>query len=219
MTGRTYKTFQDFSNVTRADAFDQILQSLVTDGWTVASSSKETGVITCWAQPRFSKGETESQNVVIRDKGAAGIRVELTYLAPAMAIVNTSKVQNGYCKIMENVQSAQKKSSDKPPSKPPEEVKPVPPKPEPKPSPPPQPPLRKTTVIVPSENLREGPGTNYKIIGKVNMGTSMAILEEKGSWLRVRLEDGTQAWIWKESSAEGSTKPSTPIKKAPGDPM
>jgi len=31
----------------------------------------------------------------------------------------------------------------------------------------------------------------------------MAILEEKGSWLRVRLEDGAEAWIWKASTAEG----------------
>jgi uncharacterized protein YgiM (DUF1202 family) len=110
---------------------------------------------------------------------------------------------------MENVQSAQKKSPDKPPSKLPEEPKPIPPKPGPKVSPPPEPSLGKTVVIVPSENLRQTP--NGKVIGKASKGTSLEILEEKGGWLRVRLEDGTKAWIWRTSTAAGS--------KAPGDPM
>jgi curli biogenesis system outer membrane secretion channel CsgG len=68
---------------------------------------------------------------------------------------------------------------------------------------------RVTQVTKSVENLREGPGTNYKIIGNVNKGTSMAILEEKGNWLRVRLEDGTEAWIWKLSTSEAP-------KKSPG---
>jgi curli biogenesis system outer membrane secretion channel CsgG len=66
----------------------------------------------------------------------------------------------------------------------------------------PPPPLRVTQVTEPSENLRAAP--NGKIIGKVTKGTSLGILEEKGNWLRVRLEDGTEAWIWKASTGEGS---------------
>jgi len=57
--------------------------------------------------------------------------------------------------------------------------------------------------------LRDGPGG--KIIAKVPKGTSLAILEDKGNWLRVRLEDGTEAWIWKKSTSEGSkTSPPPP---------
>ena len=107
-TSRTIKTFQDFSNVSKAAAFDQLVPALASDGWTIASSSKETGVITSWAKPNYAEGETESLNAVIRDKGTAGIRVELTYIAPAMAIVPASTLHDGFCKYMADVKSASK---------------------------------------------------------------------------------------------------------------
>jgi len=71
----------------------------------------------------------------------------------------------------------------------------------------PEPPPRITQVTVPIENLRDGPAG--KIIGKVKKGTPLAIFEDKGKWLRVRLEDGTEAWIWKLSTSEAP-------KKSPG---
>jgi curli biogenesis system outer membrane secretion channel CsgG len=75
----------------------------------------------------------------------------------------------------------------------------------------PPPPLRVTQVTEPSENLRATP--NGKIIGKVTKGTSLGILEEKGSWLRVRLEDGTEAWIWKASTGEAAKSTPKPKEK------
>jgi hypothetical protein len=107
-TSRTFRTYQDFSGVTRAAAFDQIVPALAGDGWTVTSSDKGTGVITSWAKPNYAQGETESLNAVIRNKGAAGIRVEFTYIAPALAIVPESQLQKGFCKYMADVQSASK---------------------------------------------------------------------------------------------------------------
>jgi len=74
--------------------------------------------------------------------------------------------------------------------------------------------VRVTQVTVPSENLRDAPAG--KIIGKVPKGTSLAILEEKGNWLRVRLEDGREAWIWKASTSEEaktSPPPATTVPK------
>jgi hypothetical protein len=46
--------------------------------------------------------------VVVRDKGAAGIRVELTYVAPAMAVVPESALHDQFCKILADVESARK---------------------------------------------------------------------------------------------------------------
>jgi curli biogenesis system outer membrane secretion channel CsgG len=84
---------------------------------------------------------------------------------------------------------------------------------------PPEQPLRTTQVTVSIENLREKP--QGKIIGKVNKGTTLIILEEIEKWLRVRLEDGREAWIWKASTSVGSktpsssSKPTTPKVKSP----
>lgn len=68
-------------------------------------------------------------------------------------------------------------------------------------------------TATPDENLRDGPGG--KIIGKVKKDTSLTILEEKENWLHVRLEDGTESWIWKASTSEApkSSTPAPPKKK------
>ncbi len=50
-------------------------------------------------------------------------------------------------------------------------------------------------------NLREGPGTSYKNVGSIKQGTSMALLEERGDWLRVRLSDRREGWV----SRQGTT--------------
>lgn len=87
------------------------------------------------------------------------------------------------------------------------------------PSPPPvvtpSPPLRVTQVIWNNVNLRKGPGTNYKIIGNVKKGTSLKIFEVKGDWLRLRLNDGSEAWIIKLATSEGSHSSPSPSPPKP----
>ena len=112
-----------------------------------------------------------------------------------------------------------------PPAPPPRDLpKPQPPKVQPEvtspPQPPavtPKPPLRIVQVVWAYVNLREGPGTNYKVIGNVKKGTSLKILETKGDWLRVRREDGTEAWVSRlaTSEAPGAHSSPPPPKPAP----
>ncbi|MGZ3494406.1 MAG: SH3 domain-containing protein [Thermodesulfobacteriota bacterium] len=114
-----------------------------------------------------------------------------------------------------------------PPPPPPKETpKPPPPKVQPEVSPPPQAPivvpkpiLRVAKVVWANVNLREGPGTNYRVIGNAKKGTSLKILEAKGDWLRIRLEDGTEAWVNRlatsEASGSNSSPPPTPPKPTP----
>lgn len=105
---------------------------------------------------------------------------------------------------------------------PPKEIpKPPPPKvqpevmlPPPPPTVPPKPPLRVTQVVWDFANLREGPGTNHKVIGNVKKGTSLKILEVKGDWLHVRIENGKEAWVSKLATSEApKAPPSTPPPK------
>jgi curli biogenesis system outer membrane secretion channel CsgG len=70
----------------------------------------------------------------------------------------------------------------------------------------PEPAHRTTQVIWASVNLREGPGTKYKVIGNIKKGTSLIILEEQGDWLFVRLEDGKEAWVSKKATSEATKK-------------
>ena len=58
-------------------------------------------------------------------------------------------------------------------------------------------------------NLREGPGIQYKIIGKAHMKTSFRIQAEKAGWLRVKLENGSEGWMSKKAvTLDSHTTPS-----------
>jgi curli biogenesis system outer membrane secretion channel CsgG len=85
----------------------------------------------------------------------------------------------------------------------------------PKATPPPPPsPLRTTRVTWNSVNLRQGPGTSYKVIGNAKKGTSLKILEVNGDWLCVRLENGSTAWVSKMATSE-APKPHEAPKPPP----
>ena len=111
----------------------------------------------------------------------------------------------------------QPKKEETPDSRPAPEppLKPAPPAVSPSVSEPPRvtlpsplPPLRTTKVVWDSVNLREGPGLNYRVIGNAKKGTSLAVLEDRGNWLRVRLQDGSEAWVSKAATSEAPKPPS-----------
>lgn len=74
-------------------------------------------------------------------------------------------------------------------------------------------PYRSAHIVWSYVNLREGPGMNYKVIGTVKKGTSVTILEEKGNWFRVRLENGKEAWVSKAATSETPQPPPPPSSK------
>jgi curli biogenesis system outer membrane secretion channel CsgG len=50
-------------------------------------------------------------------------------------------------------------------------------------------------VKISSANVREGPGSSFKVLTTVNKGAKLPVLERKRSWYRVKLEDGKEGWI------------------------
>ncbi len=59
-------------------------------------------------------------------------------------------------------------------------------------------------------NLRDGPGTQYKTVGKAYKKNSFGILAEKPGWLRVRLENGTEGWMSKKAVTSDASTTSSP---------
>ena len=53
------------------------------------------------------------------------------------------------------------------------------------------------TVKVATLNLRQGPGTNYPVVGKLTQGTQAAIIGRNaaGDWYQVRPTDGSTGWV------------------------
>jgi len=70
------------------------------------------------------------------------------------------------------------------------------------PTAPPGQPTQIVYVIWPTVSLREGPGTDFKTLSQIKKGTALSVLEEKGQWFRVRLEDGKEGWVGKATTSE-----------------
>jgi hypothetical protein len=199
--GQTVKSFQEFPNASKNPTFTYLVTKISSLGYKVNASDRESGLISASKAVAAIKatGGTNDLNAVLTPLDPTGIRVELTYHAGVYGDISPAAARKEFCSILEGVPADKKPVA----AKPAEEVKPIPAaQPEAKQPPSTQPSLRNTTVIVPSENLRQTP--KGKIIGKVNKGISLGVLEEQDKWLRVRLEDGTEAWIWKASTSGGN---------------
>ena len=47
-------------------------------------------------------------------------------------------------------------------------------------------------------NIREGPGTNYRIIGEVKKGVQLELIEPQVEWVKVKLPDGNIGWVFRK---------------------
>lgn len=56
--------------------------------------------------------------------------------------------------------------------------------------------VKELTVIVDVANVREEPGTEYKIIGKAKKGEKLKQLDEKEGWFKVKIPNGQIGWIY-----------------------
>lgn len=54
---------------------------------------------------------------------------------------------------------------------------------------------QKITVLNNGTNLREGPGTNFPVIGRANQGDSFQVLKTEGDWFQIALSNGKTAYI------------------------
>ncbi|MFE0014094.1 SH3 domain-containing protein [Mesorhizobium sp. NPDC059054] len=62
-----------------------------------------------------------------------------------------------------------------------------------------EPAIRYTKTMV---NLREGPGTKFAVITVVPKGVNVAVLESKGVWCRVKVDENTTGWMANSTIAE-----------------
>lgn len=146
--------------------------------------------------------------------GCAGVKTEQKSEQPAPSLMEEKVDQS------KKEESPPPQPIQEPPPQPAVTTAPPPALESPKTTRPPEPllpsptPLRTTKIAWDSVNLREGPGTNYKVVGNVKKGTSLSVLEDKGSWLRIRLQNGSEAWVSKAATSE-ALKPSPAITSKP----
>jgi hypothetical protein len=220
-SGRVYKTWVKYENLDFKKGFDAALTAIQAHKdqgtSTIISSDRQSGVIRA-----EMASEAEQQIFVPVEIRLVNEKTSVTVHVSS----NASKASDpaNFCKFFGEFEKQVKKTKASlpvkqivvPPKKPLEQEKEVappapPPAPAPKPglspSPPPRTVHHRTQVLWAYVNLREGPGTNYRVIGQVKRGVSLEILEENGGWLHSRLEGGMEGWVSKAATSDGYKPP------------
>jgi hypothetical protein len=225
---RVYKTWVKYSPLDYNKGFDTAVVAVKTNGYTMTSTDRGSGII---------HAEILSQK---EDRKTYPIEIKLVKEESSLIVHLSSSSAGGdsgkecFCSFYHEFEKSLKRSQPVPAAKralpaPKKSIEPEkassPPSPPPvveapKTFSPPAPPpnlLPKTRVAWAKVNLREGPGTKYKVVGKVTKGTSLTILEEKEGWYHVRLESGKEAWITKSGTSDGA-KAQPPSVSSPSPP-
>jgi hypothetical protein len=241
---QVYKTWVKYDSLDYKKGFDAVITTVKTRGYRMIDMDREAGTISA---------EMPSGT---QDQKTYPVDIKLVKEKTALTVNLSSKSASGdsgqecFCNFYQGFEksakralvASQPKQGPLPTKKPAEPEKgsatATPPsvataKPSPSPSTPPpsNASLPQAEVRWAYVNLREGPGTNYKVVRTAKKGTSLAILEEKKDWLHVRLEDGKEAWVSKAATSKGlkaspslpppppSPSPATPDSPKPKSPM
>jgi hypothetical protein len=224
IAGRVYKTWVKYDPLDFKKGFDAALTAIQAHRDravpTIISSDRQSGVI------RAEMGSEADQQILVP--------VEIRLVKEKTSVTvhlssNSSKASDpaNFCKFFGEFEKQVKRTTVPPspkqivapPKRPPEQEK----EPAPSPSPPAPPPKPASSSSLPPRtvppraqvlwtyvNLREGPGTNYRVIGQVKRGVSLEILEENGGWLRCRLEGGREGWMSRAATLDGKKTPPPP---------
>jgi hypothetical protein len=226
-----HKTWVKYEALDYDKAFDAALFSLQNNGHSVTATDRARGTI----HGEVAAGQREQSSSppcpvdVKITKESASLIVTLSF-----KVAGKDKGLGNLCRFYEEFESLVKKiPSPTPPGEapkpPPRPIRPTlakveaphtpvakdkaVPSPRPSPSPSGSLPLRVTEVAWSSVNLREGPGMNYRVVGSAKKSTPLRILDEKGGWLHVRLEDGKEVWV--STSATLETAKAAPASSPP----
>lgn len=104
--GEMFRTYQEFTGVDKAKAFEQILQSILsTPNMVITSSSKETGTIS--GQGSFSPvlggaPKPAPLGVSFKDLPSGSFGVNIQFNVPSGTVAKKKMVQEEFCTILDS---------------------------------------------------------------------------------------------------------------------
>jgi hypothetical protein len=108
MTGKQFRTFEDFSSISKAGAFDSLVATIASTGYQITSSSKDSGIISAnQAVTSYTgkSGKTVPLNAVITTVSGK-TRVELVFTLSGGLATSADALQEEFCRILSTVSSA-----------------------------------------------------------------------------------------------------------------
>jgi hypothetical protein len=103
LTGKKSTTWVQYSSTAKIDAFTRLYATLAKDGWNIASSDKDAGVISATQAVTFGKGSVAPLTVVVETDGA-GSKVTMTFSVAGGQHANTDSVKSKMCSYLTAVE-------------------------------------------------------------------------------------------------------------------
>jgi hypothetical protein len=234
LINRVYKTWVTYDPLDYKKGFDAVLATLKSGGSQTISADRDSGTISTEMTFGNEKKKTYPVEIkLVKEKSSLKVNLSSKSASGDSGKEGFCSFYNEFEKSVKRLQPAPSAKHASPPPKKPVEKPVEAKKSEPPPSPPPaSPPVRETPIVSspPSAlskdlpqtevvwtlvNLREGPGMNYKVLGKVKRGAPLAVLGEQRGWLHVLTEDGKEVWIFKKATSEKREAAPTPVSPPP----
>ncbi|MGC2425009.1 MAG: hypothetical protein WA666_11735 [Nitrospirota bacterium] len=97
LSGHAFKSFQEYPNSSKAATFDYLLTKIASKGYTIISHDKDAGLISA------TEHATSSLNTVISEGKPTGVRVDISFLGPSMAVISDDDVRAEFCSILDGL--------------------------------------------------------------------------------------------------------------------
>ena len=101
ITGKQFKTFQDFPRLSKVTAYDNLIAALTSSGLQIINSNKESGIISA-SKSVIGSGRTFPVNALVRSTPSGGTRVDLTVSLASGMVTSANAVQAEFCKVLES---------------------------------------------------------------------------------------------------------------------
>lgn len=101
--GRTFRSYQDFNGVKQNAVFIEIAQHLAIDGWKIASSSIDTGILSAEPAVAYAHGQTVPFNVVVQGRPDGTVHVETVFKIPGGQEADNDSIQKEFCEALGGV--------------------------------------------------------------------------------------------------------------------
>ena len=98
--GKTYKTWQDFTDLQYDSMFRKVAQAVAENNWGTMNANKDLGIITAGQAVTMGQGSVAPLNVIVKEKSGL-IHVEANFSTAGGQKAATNTVRTELCKLVE----------------------------------------------------------------------------------------------------------------------
>lgn len=104
LTGKSYKTYEEFQSISKASAIESLIASLASNGYQIVSSNKDLGVISASQALALSRsGATVPLNAVVKENASGGVRIDLVLRLFGGLMASSDSIQSDFCNILASI--------------------------------------------------------------------------------------------------------------------